>query len=48
MLNINQFIGENITSRPVSMFLSDIEVNKKQLRKEIEGKSLLVIGAPVP
>ena len=44
MLNINQFIGENITSRPVSMFLSDIEVNKKQLRKEIEGKSLLVIG----
>ncbi|WP_148373167.1 UDP-N-acetylglucosamine 4,6-dehydratase [Bacteroides bouchesdurhonensis] len=44
MLNINQFIGENITSRPVSMFLSDIEVNKEQLRKEIEGKSLLVIG----
>lgn len=44
MLNINQFIGENITSRPVSMFLSDIEVNKEQLCKEIEGKSLLVIG----
>lgn len=44
MLNINQFIGDNITSRSISMFLSDIEANKEQLRKEIEGNSLLVIG----
>lgn len=44
MLNINQFVGENITSRPTSMFAPDIEANKEQLQQEIEGKSLLVIG----
>lgn len=44
MLNINQFIRENITSRPTSMFAPDIVANKEQLRQEIEGKSLLVIG----
>ena len=44
MLNINKFIGENITSRPTSLFASDIEANKEALRKEIEGSSLLVIG----
>ena len=44
MFNISKFIGENITSRPVSLFASDIEANKDKLREEIEGKSLLVIG----
>ena len=44
MFNINKFIGENITSRPNSLFASDIEANKGKLREEIEGKSLLVIG----
>lgn len=44
MLNIDNFIGEHITSRPSSMFAFDIEANKLQLSKEIEGKSLLVIG----
>jgi FlaA1/EpsC-like NDP-sugar epimerase len=44
MLNINKFISENITSRQISMFATDIEANKTQLRKEIEGRSLLVIG----
>ncbi len=44
MLNIDKFIGENITSRTKSMFAIDIEANKKQLCQEIAGKSLLVIG----
>lgn len=44
MIDINKFIGENITSRPNSMFTSDIEANKIQLQREIKGKSLLVIG----
>jgi FlaA1/EpsC-like NDP-sugar epimerase len=44
MLNINKFISENITSRRISMFAADIEANKEQLRQEIEGRSLLVIG----
>lgn len=44
MININQFISANVTSRFTSMFASDIEANREQLCKEIEGKSLLVIG----
>ena len=44
MLNLNKFIADNVTFRPKSMFLSDIEANKEQLSKEIEGKSLCVIG----
>ncbi len=44
MFNISKFIGENITSRPASLFAPDIEANKDKLREEIEGKSLLVIG----
>lgn len=44
MLNINRFVGENITSRFTSMFALDIEANRGQLCQEIEGKSLLVIG----
>ena len=44
MLNIDKFINENITFRSTSMFLSDIELNKGKLQREIAGKSLLVIG----
>ena len=44
MINVNRFISENITSRTSSMFTPDIETNKEQLRKEILGKSILVIG----
>lgn len=44
MLNIDKFISDHITSRSVSMFACDIEANKEQLRQEIEGKSVLVIG----
>lgn len=44
MLNIPNFISKNITQRPQSMFLQDIENNREQLTREIEGKSVLVIG----
>ncbi|MBQ7984754.1 MAG: polysaccharide biosynthesis protein, partial [Bacteroidales bacterium] len=44
MLNINEFISENITLREESMFLQDIINNKEQLSREIKDKSVLVIG----
>ena len=44
MLSIDRFVSESITSRSGSMFAVDIEANKEQLKQEIEGKSLLVIG----
>ena len=44
MLNIPTFIANNITLRPQSMFLQDIANNREQLTREIEGKTVLVIG----
>jgi len=44
MLNINKFIGENITLRKESMFLRDIEKNRQTLEQEIKDKKVLVIG----
>ena len=44
MIDINNFISEYITKRPVSMFAQDIESNKEELLKEIQGKYVLVIG----
>ncbi len=44
MFNIGQFISDYITGRQSSLFEPDIEANKNQLEKEIEGKSVLVIG----
>ena len=44
MFAINQFIAENVIMRSQSMFLPDIEANKELLTKEIEGKSVIVIG----
>ena len=44
MIDINKFISENITHRSQSMFTADIAANREQLKTEIEGKSLLVIG----
>lgn len=44
MFNLSQFISGSITSRPVSMFAPDIEAHKAELQKEIEGKSVCVIG----
>ena len=44
MFNLTEFISENVTQRPQSMFLPDIEANRKQLEVQIAGKSVLVIG----
>ncbi len=44
MFNLSKFISDHITNRPVSMFAGDIEVNKAQLKAEIEGKRVCVIG----
>ena len=44
MLNISKFISDNVTFRQKSMFLADIENNSEIIHKEVEGKSLCVIG----
>ncbi len=44
MFNLEQFIAKYVTKRPESMFLKDIENNRKVLKEKIEGKSVLVIG----
>lgn len=44
MINLDCFISEYVTRRSESMFLKDIENNRETLKKEIEGKSLLVVG----
>jgi len=44
MLNINNFISEYITHRATSLFADDIVANKDEISREVEGKSLLVIG----
>lgn len=44
MFDLNKFIGKYVTKRPKSMFLDDIENNKEELIKKIEGKTVLVIG----
>ena len=42
--NISQFITEHVTHRSTSLFAADIDANRDSLRKEIEGKSVCVIG----
>lgn len=44
MFNLEKFISNYVTKRPVSMFLKDIEGNKEELSRKIFGKSVLVIG----
>ena len=44
MFNLNEFIGKYVTKRSQSMFLQDIEENRDELTRKIEGKSVLVIG----
>ena len=44
MFNLDIFIAENITKRPISMFAPDIEANKEKLTEEIKGKKVCVIG----
>ena len=44
MFNLNKFITDSITMRPESLFAVDIENNRDILTREIEGKSVCVIG----
>ena len=44
MFNVNRFICDRITGRGESLFLSDIQSNRLELQKLVEGKKLLVIG----
>jgi FlaA1/EpsC-like NDP-sugar epimerase len=44
IFNIEKFIANNITQRKESFFEADINANKETLTREIEGKSVLVIG----
>lgn len=44
MFNLDKFIADSVTSRPVSMFAIDIETNKEKLTQEIKGKKVCVIG----
>ena len=44
VFDVDHFISEKVTKRPISMFASDIEANRKVLNEEIKGKSVCVIG----
>lgn len=44
MLNLEKFIADSVTSRPVSLFAVDIKANRETLTKEIKGKKICVIG----
>lgn len=44
MVDLSQFIADNVICRKQSMFAVDIEANKQHIQKEVEGQSLLVIG----
>lgn len=44
MFNLDKFIADSVTYRPVSMFKADIEANKETLTREIKGKKVCVTG----
>ena len=44
MFNLDKFISDCVTFRPVSMFALDIEANREKLTAEIKGKKVCVIG----
>jgi FlaA1/EpsC-like NDP-sugar epimerase len=44
MFNLDKFISDSVTKRPVSMFVEDIEANKDELTREIRNKKICVIG----
>lgn len=44
MFNLSRFISEYITHRSVSMFAANIEANKAELKTEVKGKRVCVIG----
>ncbi len=44
MFNLDKFIADSVTFRPVSMFAADIEANKEALTREIKDKKVCVVG----
>ena len=44
MFNLDKFIADSVTKRPVSMFLPDIEANSEELTRGIKDKKVCVIG----
>ena len=44
MIDLNSFIGKYVTKRPQTMFLQDIENNRDELTRKIEGKTVLIVG----
>ncbi len=44
MFELDKFISEHVTKRPVSMFYGDIQNNREELTKKIKDKTVLVIG----
>ncbi len=44
MFNLDKFISDSVTLRPVSMFVDDIEANKEKLTDAIKDKKVCVIG----
>ncbi len=44
MFNLDKFIADSVTFRPVSMFAADIEANADALAREIKGKKVCVVG----
>ena len=44
MFNLDKFISDSVTFRPVSMFEADIQANSETLTREIKGKKVCVIG----
>ena len=44
MFNLDKFIADSVTFRPVSMFEPDIQANANKLTQEIKGKKVCVIG----
>ena len=44
MFNLDLFISNFVTKRPISLFAADIEENKDTLAKEINNKKVCVIG----
>lgn len=40
MFNLDKFISDSVTFRPVSMFVVDIEADKEKLTEENKGKLL--------
>ena len=44
MFNLDKFISDSVTFRPVSMFAPDIEAKREKLTEEIKGKKVCEIG----